>query len=143
MRSPQIRGNSITIVAGARRLIHCYARMLRIWECSASYISVSFDGEPESDLVAGAGYEFRDGEVFKTVGFANNGGASVTLTYTLAQGRIFDDRAVISGTVVTNTVNCATKSFPSSTWSPFGNASNVDTRFNPSTSGCDHRYAVS
>ncbi len=102
MQSPQMRGNSITIAAGVIRMVHCHARMLRIWECSANYIAVSFDGQPYSDLVAGAGYDFRDGEYFSKVEFHNTGGAAVTLTYTLAQGRVYDDRVVIAGTVVTN-----------------------------------------
>lgn len=96
-----------TIAAGAQERVFFVFNYFRVLSLSASTLSIQLGENGQVTPFTGAGLGVNFFEIFDRVTLYNTGGASITITISLALGAINDDRLNVSGTVSTSPVSPA------------------------------------
>lgn len=101
---------TIALAAGARLDFQCHGKYLTILDNSLSTdMMVQFDGQPEQPIPKGFSVEIPENENFITIAFRNPSVSSATIRFAISNGKVVDNRNVITGTVnVDNTANTLT-----------------------------------
>lgn len=104
----------VVLSAGEFRQFQCHGRYLTILDNSLSTdMMISFDGQAEQPVPKGISIELPEQENFVTLGLRNPAGSSATLRFAISNGKVDDNRNVISGTVtvegVSNTITTPVK----------------------------------
>lgn len=101
---------SITLASGARQDFQCHGRYLTILDNSLSTdMMVQFDGQPEQPIPKGFSVEIPENQNFITIAFRNPSVSSANIRFAISNGKVIDNRNVITGTVnVDNTANTIT-----------------------------------
>lgn len=100
----------IVLTTGEFRSFQCHGRYLTILENSVSDdMLVQFDGQPSQPLPKGLSVEIPENENFITISFRNPSVSSATIRFSISNGKVYDNRNVITGTVdvddVSNTLD--------------------------------------
>lgn len=90
------------LAANAIKSFNVVGRFLTILSTTgAADIYVQIGDANEQQIPAGLSIELPEGEEFTKLRFRNSEGSSITLKFSVSNGRVFDNRNVISGTVTT------------------------------------------
>ncbi len=99
----------VILQAGEYRAFQCHGRYLTFLDNSLSTdMMVSFDGQSEQPVPKGISIELPETENFVTLGLRNPAGSAATIRFSISNGKVEDNRNVISGTVsvenISNTI---------------------------------------
>lgn len=89
-----------TIAAGAQRRIERFSNFVTVLESTSSdFLQVGLGQQYRGKLVKGISIEMPKDEVFTHVMFYNPTASAMTVRVAFSEGRIYDNRVVLSGTL--------------------------------------------
>lgn len=96
----------VVLAAGEYRPFQCHGRYLTFLDNSLSTdMMVSFDGQSEQPIPKGISIELPETENFVTLGLRNPAGSAATIRFSISNGKVDDNRNVISGTVTVENIS--------------------------------------
>jgi hypothetical protein len=94
---------SMILAAGEYRETAVYGNFINmLGNSGATNIRISIDGQPEQELPQGISMDLPDSNTFTMIAFHNTSVAAVTITFSISNGRVFDNRIVLSGSLSVN-----------------------------------------